>query len=144
MRRRKLWWVLAVLPALFVIVLVGTASPWPRPERVTPQNFSLIHKGMSRVEVTAMLGPPGDYSTLPPAPLTVGEPPQLDQDSPSDTEWETIDSVQYWLNDDLEITVYFDPNGVVRTECDPAHVIKNSTFGNLVWRAKRLWNKWLP
>jgi hypothetical protein len=61
MRRRKL------LPgAVAVLVtLAGVAALvlWPRADRVTRANFDRIRVGMSRAEVEAILGPPGDYRT---------------------------------------------------------------------------------
>jgi hypothetical protein len=60
MRRWKLLAVLAVLP---VPVAFGVSVLWPRPERITPENFDRIRKGMTLAEVEAILGPPGDYRT---------------------------------------------------------------------------------
>ena len=59
MRRRKLLVALAV----GVVVLVGVAAlvAWPWGERITPDNINRIMAGMSRAEVEAILGPPGDF-----------------------------------------------------------------------------------
>ena len=55
MRRRK-------LIAAVGLVAVGAFVMWPRMDRITRENFDRISKGMSRAEVEAILGPPGDYS----------------------------------------------------------------------------------
>jgi hypothetical protein len=49
------------------LVLLGAflGLAWPRPSRVTAANFERIKEGMSRAEVEAILGPPGDYTTGP-------------------------------------------------------------------------------
>jgi hypothetical protein len=100
---------------------------------------------MSRPDVVAILGPPGDYRTLPPAMPPVGEPFRLDQDvPPPDTKWDTIVSQLFWLTDDLEIAVYFDPMGDARTECEPSHVVRLNLLDNLLWRLKRQWHRWFP
>jgi hypothetical protein len=71
MRRRKLRWVLAGLAVL--LLAVGGFVLWPRPNRVARENFDRIREGMTRAEVEAILGPPGDYQTVRTAP-----PPQPD------------------------------------------------------------------
>jgi hypothetical protein len=64
MRRRKL---LVTLAGLAVVVAVGVFVPGPSPEPslVTRENFDRIKGGMSRADVEAILGPPGDYRTGP-------------------------------------------------------------------------------
>ena len=63
MRRRTL---LVVLAGLTVVVAAGAVVLWPRtPSRITLENCNRIREGMSRAEVEAILGPPGDYRTGP-------------------------------------------------------------------------------
>src|SRR6516164_10518508 len=63
MRRRTLLVVLAGLAGLVAAVVVVL---WPRPSlRITLENCKRIREGMSRAEVEAILGPPGDYRTGP-------------------------------------------------------------------------------
>jgi hypothetical protein len=63
MRRRTLLVALAGLP---VVVAAGAVVLWPRtPSRITLENCNRIREGMSRAEVEAILGPPGDYRTGP-------------------------------------------------------------------------------
>jgi hypothetical protein len=53
------------LAGLAVVVAVGVVVLWPRtePNRITRENCYQIKEAMSRAEVEAILGPPGDYST---------------------------------------------------------------------------------
>lgn len=60
MRRRKL---LAGLITATVVAGVATLALWPRPDPVTLANYDRVEEGMSPAEVTALLGPPGDYRT---------------------------------------------------------------------------------
>jgi hypothetical protein len=53
-----------VLAGLAVVVAAGAVVLWPRlPSRITRENFDRLKKGMSRAEVEAILGPPGDCRT---------------------------------------------------------------------------------
>jgi hypothetical protein len=63
MRARRLLGLRMVL----ILALAGAAAValWPRSSRVTRENFERIRKGMSRGEVEAILGTPGDYRTFP-------------------------------------------------------------------------------
>jgi hypothetical protein len=53
---RKLRWLLA-LAGLAVVFAIGAFVLWPRPERITRENFERIHEGMTLADVTALLGP---------------------------------------------------------------------------------------
>src|SRR5262245_31156651 len=64
MRGRKRLWVLVGLAAVLLAVGAFMAGP-PPPDRVTRANFDRVWEGMSRAEVEAILGPPGDYTTGP-------------------------------------------------------------------------------
>ena len=67
MRRRKL----IALAGLAVLVAAGAFVLWPRPDRITRANYDRIRMGMSRAEVEAILGPPGDYTTGPVASMKI-------------------------------------------------------------------------
>src|SRR5947209_19173501 len=60
-RKWMLRWVLAGLA--LAMLIYGTATLWSRPEPVTAENYARVHKGMTRAEVEANLGPPGNYET---------------------------------------------------------------------------------
>ena len=57
MRRRWLWWVLAVAIVLAAAFVLRS----PRADRITPENYARVQPGMTRAEVEAILGPPGDF-----------------------------------------------------------------------------------
>jgi hypothetical protein len=69
MRRRKLLWVLA---GLAVLVVFALAAFWPQPERQSQYLRDRVTKGMSLEEVSALLGPPGDYRNGPTVPAASG------------------------------------------------------------------------
>jgi hypothetical protein len=56
MRGRKLRRALAAGPVL-LLAAVALFVAWPRPERVTRENFGRVRKGLSEAEVRAILGP---------------------------------------------------------------------------------------
>jgi hypothetical protein len=56
---------LRTVAVLAVLVAVPTLLLWPGWDRVTSENFDRIHRGMTRSEVEAILGPPGDYASGP-------------------------------------------------------------------------------
>jgi hypothetical protein len=59
MRRRKL----LVALALAVAVAAAAVVLLPRPDRIAREDYDRIRPGMTRGEVEAILGPPGDYRT---------------------------------------------------------------------------------
>jgi len=77
MRRRTL---LVALAGLAVVVAVGVVVLWPRADRITEANFERIRVGMSRTDVEAILGPPGDFRT---DESIVLEPPTTDRTVPA-------------------------------------------------------------
>ena len=123
MRRRTL---LVALVGLAVVVAAGAVALWPRPERITRENFARLKFGMSRAEVEAILGSPGEFST---GPLEygyfcMGEPPDV------------------WESDQGVILVFY---GAPPLALDVRIVPKRKEVGpldNLLWRAKRQWHRW--
>jgi hypothetical protein len=140
-RRRKLLVALAV-----GLVGLAAAALWPRTpraERITLDNYYRIDASMTRAEVEAILGPPGDYRT---GPTTLsqgfsffiievhggwGEPP--------------FSRPVYWTSDTLEIVAYHYSDGTLSEfgyrPLEPDH---SGPLDNLRWRAKRLWRQWFP
>ncbi len=140
MPRRKLRWVVAV--GLVVLAgFVGFAA-WPRPIRVTRENCGRVRQGMTRAEVEALLGPPGDYRTGPVDWDGGFVPLKL---APITMPWETSDNDARWAGDSAYIAVRFDPDGrvgswyVVRTS-----KAAQSPLGDLLWRLQRQWHRWFP
>jgi hypothetical protein len=132
MQRRKLQWALA---GLAVVVTSGAAVLWPRTEQITRQNFDRIHTGMTRTEVEAILGRPGDYST---APIEV------------EYRGDSVRVPDRWVSDQAVIAIsFFDAHDqakgtqrVAYSLFNRAKPIEQTSFENLVWRAKRQWHHW--
>jgi hypothetical protein len=138
MRRRKL---LVVLAGLAVLALGGFVL-WPQTDRVTRENFGHIKEGMSRAEVEAILGPPGDYRSGPTNLAILGTRSCV---SFSDDGEILKIPLTMWHTDTALVTVAFGPSGVV--ECkdwDTDFRLEQSTTDNLVWRAKHQWRRWFP
>jgi hypothetical protein len=147
MRRRTL---LVVLAGLTVVVAAGAVVLWPRPSaRLTLENCNRIRQGMSRAEAEAILGPPGDYATV---PFDNGSGSEVD---PSYVYSQVVRSlstgydsnrVRAWCGNDRLIMIAFDgPNGrVVALSSTQLTKWDQSSLENLLWRAKRQWHRWFP
>jgi hypothetical protein len=140
MRRRKL---LVALAALAVVIAAGVVVPGPSPEPslVTRENFDRIQVGMSRAEVEAILGPPGDYRTGPVQGVLVWD---LILDG---TIWhDQCTNGSAWVGDTGWVRVEFN-NGdgtVWASEFFESKRIAQHPLDNLLWRAKRQWHRWFP
>ena len=147
MRRRKVLVVLAglavALAGLAVGVTAGAFMLWPRPSRVTRENFERIKKGMSRAEVEAILGPPGDSTT---GPLYSASPLySAIHGSIVDPAVERANHRDTWATDEACAVVGFGADGEAMelrfTSCTRA---TQDPLDNLLWRAKRQWHRWFP
>lgn len=134
MRRGRLRWVVDGLLLLVALLAAGVIVAWPQPGRVTEDNFDRIQEGMSRAEVEALLGPPGDYKTGPVTDPGVLKPcffgPTLD--------WET---------DTAWVAIAFDRDeagGVIEKRYVSLTRLKQSPLDSLLWRARRQWEQWFP
>jgi hypothetical protein len=133
MRRRKL--LAAVALGVLALVAVGAIALWPQPSRITDENFDCIHKGMTRAEVEAILGPPGDYTT---GPVNYDTRPPVYFLSPDG-------SVAFWNSDMAYAHVLFDASGKVEEIFfHPGRPQDQGPLANLLWRAKRQWERWFP
>jgi len=143
MRRRTL---LVALAGLAVVVAAGSAVVlWPQPpSRITRGNFDQIRGGMTRVEVHALLGPPGDYAT--------GDT-EIDWDSHDKGKrfllsnnpetWRLMPDV--WGGDRARVMVVYYTNGtVVGAKYSPVRRVDQGPLDRLLWRAKRQWRRWFP
>ncbi len=136
MRRHK--WKLLALAGLVVLAGIGAFALWPRPDRVTRENYARIRVGMSRAEAYAVLGPPGDYTTGDVEPSAVRPPVGLagSREGPSK---------EQWTGDRAVMALFFDGAGnVADGVCFMLEPVDHGPFGNAVWRAKRLWRRWFP
>jgi hypothetical protein len=132
---------------LLVLAGVGAFVLWPRAPRVTRENFDRIKEGMTRAEVEAILGPPGDYSSGPTkwGPLQIHEK-LITKSYPwmSSRPGPDVSRRDSWNEDEALISVsYFCGDVVVkdfvRCEREP-----QPPLDNLLWRARRQWRKWFP
>jgi hypothetical protein len=131
-----------MIGAVILMALVGVTAIalMPRVSRVTEENYDRIGGHMSRAEVYAILGPPGDYSTG----------PQSHHKGTGDwwterIEQEYLTNQDVWDADGLSFTVYYDSSGstVGKLIVRPTR-IPQGPLDNILWRAKRQWRKWFP
>jgi len=140
------WKLLVALAGLAVLVAAGVVALWPRPERITRENFDRIKVGMSRAEVYAILGPPGDYSS---GPVEFDGRQEflrgidLDANEPVDC---GNPALARWWSDTGSAWVEFDPSDRARPREFTRHLgrLEQSSLDALLWRAKRQWRKWFP
>jgi hypothetical protein len=142
MRGRRLRWLLALAG---LVGLAGAFVLWPRQEpasRITQETFDCIRVGMSRAEVEALLGRPGDYSS---GPMLAD--PRHPEDVPPFWSWSDdfppIVS-QHWCCDAGQISIRFGPGGVARKNFMHGFRMEQGALENLEYRAKRQWHRWFP
>jgi hypothetical protein len=98
---------------------------------------------MSREEVEAILGLPGDYTTRP-----VGRIESYF--SPSDTTalaqalMDPRSTKSWWVADTGFIEVMYSPAGVSYRNFGVVHAAQLSPLDRLLWPAKRLWDRLVP
>jgi hypothetical protein len=150
MRRWKLFVVLAglaVVGAACVVVL------WQRPSsRITRENYNRICEGMSRAEVEAILGPPGDYRT------GLGETecgqntwaPDRGPEFAVRTNWipGQLGGKPYlwgdWMGDSFRIVMVIGQSGSMEWKEGYPRRTTQGPLDNLLWRLKRQWHRWFP
>jgi hypothetical protein len=138
MRRWKLRCVLAGLAVGLVAVVAFVA--WPRPDPVRMENFHVLRVGMSKPEVYAVLGVPGEYLT---------SDSDYDDDGVKELgqapHYSHKEGVEVWKGDQAVFWVQFDTAGHVSgATCIPLRLTDHGPLGNLLWRIKyQLW-KWFP
>jgi hypothetical protein len=144
MRRRKTFGVAAIgFVALIVAAAVALRS---RQDRITLENYRRIRVGMSRTEVEAILGPPGNYSTGP-KPL-YGRDCEYWPEGSEQYWFESSpilrgpDELYEWATDTARVRVMFDDAGVRGAAYRPANTDDQGYFDNLPERAKRRWRDW--
>jgi hypothetical protein len=141
MRRRKLLAALAV-----GLAVLAAAALWPRTprgERVTRDNYDRLREGMSRAEVEAILGSPGDYRT---GPSTLSQESTFFIIEVHGGSGEAhFSRPVYWTTDTLEIVAYHHPDGTLSEfGYRPLEPDDSGPIDYLRWRAKRVWRQWFP
>jgi hypothetical protein len=142
MRRRTL---LVALAGLAVVVAAGAVVFWPPIDpasRITQENFERIRPGMTMAEVTAMLGPPGDYKT-PNSPVVfhTGEAPGFGSMM---TSVDGPKRVEIWDSDTGLVSIEVDSSDTVRWGTFDPHFANGSLFSTALGWAKRQWHRWFP
>jgi hypothetical protein len=140
MRRRKL---LVALVGLAVLVAVGAFMLWPRRNRVTRENYYRIRLRMSRAQVEAILGPPGDYTTVPVGQVRTNMSPS-DATALTRALMDPRATKSSWMADTGFIEVMYSPEGVSYRNFGVVDAAQLSPLDRLLWQAKRLWPKWFP
>jgi hypothetical protein len=129
MRRRTLLVALAVL----AVVIAAGVVVWPRPLWATRGDYHRIRDPvgiLTRAEVEAILGPPGDYRTV------------LTSDSGLHMQQSNCES---WVVNEGHVLVWYYDNDVVSDwALFPADAVKQTPLENFLWRAKRQWHGWFP
>ncbi len=124
---------LRVLAEVAVIVLIAIVF-WPRTDRITEKDFGRIQKGMTLAEVSAILGPAGDYTTEPLVWLRFVHPPAV---HPKD---KRVD----WLTDQGQWVVVFDTSDRVKTKWFAVawKGKDEATIERFLRRIARPWRQW--
>jgi hypothetical protein len=146
MKRRKLLAVLIGLLGLVLVVATGAFTVWHRSNAITRETSDRLRAGMGWVEVEAILGPPGDYTSG----------PTENDDSLSDwgrqhtlrSERDNVEPNAYqlkWEFDTMDVWVRVSKDGTI-TAISPLATkkVEQGPLDNLGWRIGRRWEKWFP
>jgi hypothetical protein len=119
--------------ALVAMLTCGAFVFWPRPDLITLANADRIRVGMSRSEVSAILGPPADYRTRPTLQELL-------------VHLEADENSVWWHTDQVEICLAFNPQGRVTQRQASKHGPdpELSSLDLLCWRVKHRWQQWFP
>jgi hypothetical protein len=139
-----------MLAGLAVVGAAGVVALRPQPNRITQENCDRIHPGMTRAEVVAIVGQPGDKATGPLDPVAYLEMKGIDSDGnqvfmtfQSQPDFSGSDS--YWSSDEQVLIVEFFPGDRVCVKYSGPYVrVQQSAHEYLLWRAKRQWHCWFP
>jgi hypothetical protein len=113
------------------LLTAGAFVAWPRADRITPENCDRIGEGMTVAEVEAILGPPGDYRSVPSfAPVF------------SVHYSETIQET--WQGNEGCIQVDFLDGRVLPASYYAGVRLEWGPLDVLLWRAERQWRRWFP
>lgn len=145
--RRKLRWGLAALAIVLLVVFGFALARQPDPPRsvtsISRAAFHCVKEGMTIAEVTAILGPPGDYRTTETeidvtAPYTVG-------DMFVTLRPYSVGRTLFWISDTATVIVGLDQAGKAEMGTfNPNRPSKESASSRLLKRAKRQWQQWFP
>jgi hypothetical protein len=132
-------WRLVVLVGAAAVLMVWWVLVEPPHIWLGSDPYARLEVGMSRRQVEAELGPPGDYRSG----ATVVGPGTSNKLVNYDPR--SVAVISEWLNDRWVFVVAFDGDGrVVRMFLRDNTWEKQGRFENLLWRTKRLWREWFP
>jgi hypothetical protein len=172
MRKHK-WKLIGMLTVGLMLLAVGGFVLWPRADRLARENYERVRRGMSRPEVEAILGPPGDYRT---GPTWVNSDRNWDLDQASADRlvcYDLTDLAQlkikrdklaeleeslpddwvarlewppaHWDGDAASIRVFYDKSGCVEGAVfHRSERVSQGPLDYLLRRAGRLWPEWFP
>ncbi len=127
---RKRWLALAGLA-----VALAVFALWPRPSRVTVDNWLKASWGMSQEQVEAVLGPPGDYRTGP----TVDAAEDMGKYGGGFSGDPKPSYTLHWQSDVGRVTMGFDSQRrLVLMGFEHRRRADQSLLDSLLWRTKRL------
>jgi hypothetical protein len=130
------WKLLGAL-AVGLVALVAAGVFVMRPQRFIWDKYVRIEKGMTRVEVEAVFGPPGNFS---------GEDVVYEIESAQRVSWIPTGAscdgdIEGWLYDEARVVVFFDDAGRA-IEKAYAPRSRNGPVGDYLRRVRRAWRKW--
>jgi hypothetical protein len=129
------------------LVAVGTFGLWPRPDRVTRENFGRLKPRMIQSEVYAIFGPPGDYTTGPIVEGGITE--RTTDDTCTLVVWPIphfpLPICEVWETDGAQMEVMYSASGeLMFSYWISQDKTSQSPLEDLLWRTKRQWRKWFP
>jgi hypothetical protein len=134
------------------MLVVGAFLLWPHPDHITRANSDRIREGMSREELYALLGPPGDYRSVRTEdtnPLWfVSYIPTSAEIARTEYDREHVFVVRInlvsgpmerltWLGNEGDLHVWFRSERVSTSGFVPREKKPQSPLEDLVWRVKR-------
>jgi hypothetical protein len=112
-RARALDYFLSIMTLAGLVAFgAGVVVLSPRSSRVTRENYLRIQPGMTRAEVKAILGPPGDYTS---GPVASPHGSKADPVTAATVLGVSLDSGNCWADDAGFVVVLFDNQGRVET-----------------------------
>jgi hypothetical protein len=148
-------WKLLVALAGLAVVVAGAVVLWPHEDRITKQNCDCIREGMTRQEVEAILGPPGDYRTVrtaePPPPVYALRKPKAELAKDA-YDREHVFVLKHspgvekltWLADEGDVYVWMVGERVAHNDFSSSQKVDQTSLENFLWKAKRQWRRWFP
>jgi hypothetical protein len=140
-----------MLVVALALVAVGAFVLWPRPDRITQENFDrILQENMNRAEVDSLLGPPGDYRTGPgedyvPIYRVSGDVEEVENwISDEAEEWfertygKSDDTYAIWVGDTGKMTISFSSDRPSDSYFSKRRKLPQGPIDRLRWQLGRL------